>query len=241
MEWNGMEWNGMEWNGMESTRVEDRKSTRLNSSHLVISYAVFCLKKKISEARNLRRAIREQPADVLIKQPLRIAVDIQRRLSRSFLAKHLARAIARSRRSVEKGNIVILAVLQQRSRIAVIVGKHQPAVGFHGVRASALMQHRRDVVVEVAVGQSWQELVLVEIVGDIAIDEIAEIIRTRKAVDRDNPCLSAGVQCADQARSDEAGSTGDDNVQARSPRSVNLQFDVDLADFRCHEWHPRRD
>src|SRR5256885_10504971 len=29
-------------------RVEaDRKSTRLNSSHLVISYAVFCLKKKI--------------------------------------------------------------------------------------------------------------------------------------------------------------------------------------------------
>src|SRR2546426_5209477 len=27
-------------------RREDRKSTRLNSSHLVISYAVFCLKKK---------------------------------------------------------------------------------------------------------------------------------------------------------------------------------------------------
>src|ERR1022692_2670487 len=27
----------------------DRKSTRLNSSHLVISYAVFCLKKKINE------------------------------------------------------------------------------------------------------------------------------------------------------------------------------------------------
>src|SRR2546426_5814580 len=27
-------------------RCADRKSTRLNSSHLVISYAVFCLKKK---------------------------------------------------------------------------------------------------------------------------------------------------------------------------------------------------
>src|SRR5256885_2202973 len=27
-------------------KPEDRKSTRLNSSHLVISYAVFCLKKK---------------------------------------------------------------------------------------------------------------------------------------------------------------------------------------------------
>src|SRR5260221_4112298 len=28
--------------------VGDRKSTRLNSSHTVISYAVFCLKKKIT-------------------------------------------------------------------------------------------------------------------------------------------------------------------------------------------------
>src|SRR5256885_9746703 len=27
-------------------RAQDRKSTRLNSSHLVISHAVFCLKKK---------------------------------------------------------------------------------------------------------------------------------------------------------------------------------------------------
>src|SRR5947199_2067704 len=30
----------------EATRKRDRKSTRLNSSHLGISYAVFCLKKK---------------------------------------------------------------------------------------------------------------------------------------------------------------------------------------------------
>src|SRR2546426_2394509 len=31
---------------VDPEQVEDRKSTRLNSSHLVISYAVFCLKKK---------------------------------------------------------------------------------------------------------------------------------------------------------------------------------------------------
>src|SRR5256885_8943377 len=30
--------------------LTDRKSTRLNSSHLVISYAVFCLKKKKEES-----------------------------------------------------------------------------------------------------------------------------------------------------------------------------------------------
>src|SRR5438552_7226533 len=33
----------------------DRKSTRLNSSHQIISYAVFCLKKK--KTRQLRRAV----------------------------------------------------------------------------------------------------------------------------------------------------------------------------------------
>src|SRR2546426_6029825 len=39
---------------------EDRKSTRLNSSHLVISYAVFCLKKnkKPSELHEGCRSIR---------------------------------------------------------------------------------------------------------------------------------------------------------------------------------------
>src|SRR5256885_12549800 len=34
----------------------DRKSTRLNSSHLVISYAVFCLKKKKNKKRQQLRA-----------------------------------------------------------------------------------------------------------------------------------------------------------------------------------------
>src|SRR3989454_3095941 len=32
--------------GNRAKAARDRKSTRLNSSHLVISYAVFCLKKK---------------------------------------------------------------------------------------------------------------------------------------------------------------------------------------------------
>src|SRR2546426_3324312 len=32
--------------GLATSTQLDRKSTRLNSSHLVISYAVFCLKKK---------------------------------------------------------------------------------------------------------------------------------------------------------------------------------------------------
>src|SRR5688500_19564610 len=35
-----------------SCAERDRKSTRLNSSHLVISYAVFCLKKKMKSMYN---------------------------------------------------------------------------------------------------------------------------------------------------------------------------------------------
>src|SRR5256885_4152665 len=40
------------------TEMRDRKSTRLNSSHLVISYAVFCLKKKNQSAEYRARAVR---------------------------------------------------------------------------------------------------------------------------------------------------------------------------------------
>src|SRR5690349_22509367 len=42
---------------IERAKAEDRKSTRLNSSHVEISYAVFCLKKKttISETFELLR------------------------------------------------------------------------------------------------------------------------------------------------------------------------------------------
>src|SRR2546426_7713778 len=36
-----------------TTAPPDRKSTRLNSSHLVISYAVFCLKKKKKNTHRL--------------------------------------------------------------------------------------------------------------------------------------------------------------------------------------------
>src|SRR5207249_9239384 len=37
---------GFGWEPVKNTEKGDRKSTRLNSSHVSISYAVFCLKKK---------------------------------------------------------------------------------------------------------------------------------------------------------------------------------------------------
>src|SRR5690606_39683843 len=40
--------------------AEDRKSTRLNSSHVKISYAVVCLKKKTEGGSGLRRGAKPQ-------------------------------------------------------------------------------------------------------------------------------------------------------------------------------------
>src|SRR5256885_7652833 len=45
--------------------ISDRKSTRLNSSHLVISYAVFCLKKKTEPSTELAVS-----RSVLLAEPL---------------------------------------------------------------------------------------------------------------------------------------------------------------------------
>src|SRR5690625_1086274 len=42
----------------ELKRQQDRKSTRLNSSHVAISYAVFCLKKKIKKKSESRIRMR---------------------------------------------------------------------------------------------------------------------------------------------------------------------------------------
>src|SRR5438034_4646633 len=51
--------------GRRADAARDRKSTRLNSSHTVISYAVFCLKKKTKTLRGAGH----QPDRVMGHQP----------------------------------------------------------------------------------------------------------------------------------------------------------------------------
>src|SRR3712207_7633311 len=53
----------------EEAAQEDRKSTRLNSSHANISYAVFCLKKKISLVRDHRPTNTSARAPIPKPQP----------------------------------------------------------------------------------------------------------------------------------------------------------------------------
>src|SRR3989442_5604032 len=46
-------WRAATWRASPRPEMRDRKSTRLNSSHVRISYAVFCLKKKIIRQHDL--------------------------------------------------------------------------------------------------------------------------------------------------------------------------------------------
>src|SRR5690606_40655872 len=46
LQWNGLILDKQGGSGNSLACSQDRKSTRLNSSHVKISYAVFCLKKK---------------------------------------------------------------------------------------------------------------------------------------------------------------------------------------------------
>src|SRR2546422_1890607 len=58
--------------------VRDRKSTRLNSSHGYISYAVFCLKKKKktkNESRHHRTAPAHQVTTVVIRRRSMMTTD----------------------------------------------------------------------------------------------------------------------------------------------------------------------
>src|SRR5690242_21303478 len=49
---------------------EDRKSTRLNSSHMSISYAVFCLKKKTSSRSGTPDWCHRRPAVLDLTTPV---------------------------------------------------------------------------------------------------------------------------------------------------------------------------
>src|SRR5437870_10912525 len=49
---------------LSKSHTEDRKSTRLNSSHVAISYAVFCLKKKKKKHKTQNHKQQDRIANV---------------------------------------------------------------------------------------------------------------------------------------------------------------------------------
>jgi hypothetical protein len=72
------------------------------------------------------------------------------------------------------------------------------------------VQYRPDVVVEVAVGEAYQEFLLVEVVVDLAGDEIDAFVRAGQVVDRDDARLAAAIERLDEVGADESGGPGDE-------------------------------
>ncbi len=82
------------------------------------------------------------------------------------------------------------------------------------------MQDGRDVIIEIAVDESFQEFILVEVIGNLAIDEVAELVGAREVVDGEDVGLAAIVQRPDKIGADKARGAGDDDIHGRSQVTV---------------------
>ena len=74
------------------------------------------------------------------------------------------------------------------------------------------MHHRIKAAVELAALHALKKIRLVHKLGDIAIHEIAELIRTRKIVHRDDIGHSAVIERPHEIGSDKAGCAGHNNI-----------------------------
>src|SRR5689334_22177133 len=170
---------------------------------------------EVAKARDLRGALAKEPAHVRVEQRLRIAVYVERRLVLALLAKHRRAPVYSRARCIEERDVVVLAMLEQPHRIAVVVAHHVPAVARHRVRAGAFVEHDVEVVVEVAIHDAEQEFVLVDVIGNVAIGEVAKLVALRQVVDGDDVALAALVERLHEIRADEAGRAGHHRVHAR--------------------------
>src|SRR5437762_4805481 len=75
------------------TRQRDRKSTRLNSSHRCISYAVFCLKKKNDELADLLSQLVRAAQQELLEDHAGLRSVENRRCAIRATARRLASAV----------------------------------------------------------------------------------------------------------------------------------------------------
>src|SRR6185503_362520 len=165
---------------------------------------------EVAEAGDLGGSLFQHPSYILVKEELRIAVHVERLLAAPLLAEFRPRAVDRGRRGVDQRRLLVLAPLEQALRVFVVVLHHVAAVALHGVGACALMEQRLDrAFVALQVGD---EVGLVDVVGDLAVREVAELVRVLQVVDRDHLGDAAAVQALDQLRADEAGRPGDDAV-----------------------------
>ena len=84
------------------------------------------------------------------------------------------------------------------------------------------MENRLNLAIEVAGGEPFDEHFLVEVIGDLAIDEIPEFVGAPKVIDGDDLGHAAVVERADQVGTNKPGSTGDYRIHFRLPSGCDV-------------------
>lgn len=80
------------------------------------------------------------------------------------------------------------------------------------------MEDRADLA-ELAARQAGEKVFLVEVVADLAVDEVVELVRPRQVIHGDDVVLAPLVQALDEVAADKAGSAGHDDGHGRSNES----------------------
>jgi hypothetical protein len=188
--------------------VEQMEGDRGHSALVRLARAINI---EVAQARHRRMiGVENGSPDIVVEQFLRIGIDVERPLERRVLAKLGAAAIDGGRGGVEEGDPQRQAGMQQPLRIGVVHLHHVLAVPLGGGRAGALMEDGLDAA-EIAGLDARQELVLVEIVGDLVIGQIGDLAAIGEVIDDDYVVMAFGIERGDDVGADHAGAARDDD------------------------------
>src|SRR5574343_1899313 len=168
---------------------------------------------EIAEADDLRRRVLGQAlTHDLVEQELRITVAVERAFVLTLFLEDAAGAIGSGRRSVEELDVLVLAPVEQDHGVTVVVLHHVAAIGFHGVGTGAFVQDGLDLAVVMTGLDAGNEILLVDVIGDVAIDQVLELVGLGQVVDRDDVLHAALIERLDDGGTNETGGTGHDDI-----------------------------
>src|SRR5256884_1395408 len=173
------------WLAKRSTRrfwtVSDRKSTRLNSSHGYISYAVFCLKKKKSLESIVQRSRSE--LDRLESEIVKLKED---RVSTSKTREALTRDVELAQRSLERTR---LSLQQTKKRIDSLQNSMQreqellEEIGQKQGEIKRRLSMREEELSKLKIEQSRTPIMGMERERDQAVAEAEALLREKLSLD----------------------------------------------------------
>src|SRR5690606_21549828 len=135
-------------------------------------------------------------------------VDVQRRLAGRVLGIARAGPVDGCRGGIQERDFPGLAVFEQLQRDAEVVVPHGASVPLRRVGAGAAVDHGLGAR-EFARQDTTAEFVLVLVIGDVQVEQVAELVAVGQVVDRQDVGDAARIQPADQVAADEAGGAGD--------------------------------